>query len=317
MVGQSVFATDDGEQWSRIGPELGFHSDAIVRALVSRPARPHLIWAASDRGVLRSGDAGRTWSRVSGPFNEQHVWRVSLHPSDDSVVFVGTGTPSVARIYRSDDDGASWKQLPVEIAAECPNVGVPRVTDIAIDPTEPLKVWASVEVDGMRRSSDGGESWQRLNGPITNPDGHAATVTPGPPRSVFLTVNNEIFYSRDDGATFKAVGVREVFPYTYTRDLVFHAVDPYTAWAAIGDSTPGTTGVLMQTKDAGDTWQRVDMPVEPNSAMWVVCTQPDNPQRVLAASRFGYLYESNDSGASFRKHRREFSEVASIIWVPE
>jgi photosystem II stability/assembly factor-like uncharacterized protein len=317
MVGQSIFATDDGEYWSRVGPEAGFHSDAIVRTLVSRPARPHVIWAATDRGVLRSEDAGRTWSRLSGPLDEQHVWRVSLHPTDERVVFVGTGTPSVARIFRSDDDGASWKQLPVEIAAECPNVGVPRITDIAIDPTEPLKLWASVEVDGMRRSTDGGETWERVDGPITNPDGHAATVTSGPPRAVFLTVNNEIFYSRDDGATWRPVGVNERFPYTYTRDVVFDATEPRTAWAAIGDSTPGNTGVLMRTRDAGETWQRVDMPVEPNSAMWVVCSQPDSPERVLTASRFGYLYESNDGGESFRKLRREFSEVASIIWVPD
>jgi len=41
------------------------------------------------------------------------------------------------------------------------------------------------------------------------------------------------------------------------------AVDPCMASAAIGDSAPGTTGVLMLTRDSGDTWQRVDMPVEP------------------------------------------------------
>src|SRR5437762_1611773 len=118
------------------------------------------------------------------------------------------------------DDGATWKQLPVEIAAECPAVGVPRVTDIAIDPLEPTKLWASIEVDGMRRSIDGGESWQRIDGGITNPDGHAATVTSGPPKSVVLTVNNEIFVSRDDGVTWQPVGVKQHFPYTHIRDVV-------------------------------------------------------------------------------------------------
>jgi photosystem II stability/assembly factor-like uncharacterized protein len=191
------------------------------------------------------------------------------------------------------------------------------VTDIAIDPLDPTRLWASIEVDGMRRSLDGGETWTRIEGPITNPDGHAATVTPGPPRSVFLTVNNEIFYSRDDGLTWQPVGVKQQFPYTHIRDVVFDAVDPCMAWAAIGDATPGTTGVLMLTRDAGDTWQRVDMPVEPNSAMWVVRTQPDHPERVLAASRYGYLYESGDRGQSWTKVRREFSEVSSIVWVPD
>jgi photosystem II stability/assembly factor-like uncharacterized protein len=314
-VGQSVLATDDGERWMRVGPNAGFHSDALVRTLVNRPETPQVIWAGTDRGILRSDDAGRTWRQVES-LGTQQVWRISFHPSEARVVYAGTGTPSPARILRSDDDGATWKQLDVEIAAECPAVGVPRVTDIAFDPLEPKRLWASIEVDGMRRSTDGGETWSRIDGPITNPDGHAATVTAGPPKSVFLTVNNEIFVSRDDGATFAPVGVREKFPYTHIRDLVFDAVDPCTAWAAIGDSTPGNTGVLMLTRDAGATWSRVDMPVEPNSAMWVVRTQPDTPERVLAGSRYGYLYESTDRGATWRKLRREFSEISSIAWVP-
>lgn len=316
-VGQSVLATDDGEHWSRSGPTMGFHSDAMVRTLVNRPEQPNVIWAGTDRGILRSADGGRTWARLEGPPSEHQVWRISFHPTEARIVFVGTGTPSVAKIFRSEDDGVTWKQLAVEIAAECPAVGVPRVTDIAVDPLQPMNLWASIEVDGMRRSTDGGESWQRIDGGITNPDGHAATVTSGPPKSVCLTVNNEIFLSRDDGATWQAVGVKEHFPYTHIRDVVFDAVDPCTAWAAIGDATPGTTGVLMRTRDAGQTWERVDMPVEPNSAMWVVRTQPDAPERVLAASRYGYLYESTDGGVSFRKVKREFSEVSSIVWVPD
>jgi photosystem II stability/assembly factor-like uncharacterized protein len=316
-VGQSVLASDDGEQWSRIGPTVGFHSDAIVRGLSSHPGRPEVIWAATDRGILRSEDGGRTWGGLKGPLSSCQVWRVALHPHDPDVVFAGTGTPSPAMIFRSENGGATWKQLAVEIARECPAVGVPRVTDIAIDPLDPRQLWASVEVDGMRHSVDGGESWTRLNGPITNPDGHAAKVAPGSPKLVVLTVNNEIHFSNDDGTSWKSVGVREHFPYTHVRDVVFDAVDPLTAWAAIGDSTPGTTGVLMRTRDGAKTWERVDMPVEPNSAMWVVRTQPDHPSLMLAASRYGYLYRSDDRGESWKKLRREFSEVSSIVWVPD
>ncbi|MBV9595508.1 MAG: hypothetical protein JOZ87_01505 [Chloroflexi bacterium] len=316
-VGQSVLGSDDGERWERSGPAAGFHSDAIVRTLVNRPEAPHVVWAGTDQGVLRSEDGGRHWRRLDGALNGQQVWRIAFHPSDDKVVFVGTGTPSRATVFRSDDGGESWKALPVEIATECAAVGVPRVTDIAIDPTEPRKLWASIEVDGMRRSTDGGESWQRIDGGITNPDGHAAAVTAGPPRSVFLTVNNEIFISRDDGQSFQPVGVKQHFPHTHIRDVVFDAVDPCTAWAAIGDSTPGTTGALMRTSDAGQTWQAAQLDQPPNSAMWVVRTQPDQPKRVLAASRYGYLYESQDGGVTFKKSRREFSEVSSIVWVPD
>ena len=182
-VGQSVLATDDGEHWGRLGPTNGFHSDAIVRTLINAPDAPNVIWAGTDQGILRSDDGGRNWSQLEGPLARQQVWRISLHPSQSNVLFVGTGTPSPARMFRSEDRGATWKQLDVEIVEECPAVGVPRVTDIAIDPLEPSRVWASIEVDGMRQSTDGGQTWRRIDGPITNPDGHAASVSPGPPKA--------------------------------------------------------------------------------------------------------------------------------------
>lgn len=316
-VGQSVLATENGERWDRVGPNAGFHSDAIVRTLANRPESPGIVWAGTDQGILRSEDGGRNWRRLDGPLSGQQVWRISLHPTEPQVVFAGTGTPSRAAVFRSDDDGRSWKQLPVEIATECAAVGVPRITDIAVDPQDGRKLWASIEVDGMRRSTDGGETWERIAGGITNPDGHAASVSAGPPKSVVLTVNNEIFLSRDDGATFQPVGVRQAFPYTHVRDVVFDAVDPCTAWAAIGDSTPGTVGALMLTRDAGVSWRPAELSTPSNSAMWAVRTQPDQPKRVLAASRYGYLYESLDGGEHFTKQKREFSEVSSIVWVPD
>jgi hypothetical protein len=40
------------------------------------------------------------------------------------------------------------------------------------------------------------------------------------------------------------------------------------------------------------------------------------PDMVLAASRYGYLYRSDDGGDSWRKLWREFGEVSSVLWVP-
>ncbi len=316
-IGQSVLASDNGDNWMRLGPTIGFHSDAIVRTLVNHPLKPDVLWAGTDQGVLRSSDGGRHWERLASPFDRQQVWRISLHPSDTRVAFVGTGTPSPAAIYRTDDGGATWRELSVDIARECAAVGTPRVTDIAIDPQDDSSLWASIEVDGMRHSTDGGETWSRLDAGITNPDGHAASVSAGPPKAIVLTVNNEIFISRDDGASFAPVGVKQQFPYTHVRDVVFDATDPTTAWAAIGDATPGTTGALMVTRDGGESWQQTTLDVPPNSAMWVVRTQPDDPNLLFAASRYGYLYRSQDRGATWRKQPREFSEVSSIVWVPD
>lgn len=65
-------------------------------------------------------------------------------------------------VMMSHDAGKSWEQLSVEIAEDCPNVGIPRPTGIAIDPTNPRSVWVGLEVDGVRHSTDGGDSWRKL-----------------------------------------------------------------------------------------------------------------------------------------------------------
>ena len=317
-IGQSILASDDeGESWRRLAPRNGVHSDGIVRTLTSHPADAQTVFAGTDKGILRSDDGGRCWQPLGGVLSNQTVWRMAVHPSDNNVLFAGTGTPSRPALYRSGDAGQTWAELDVEIAPECDNVGVPRVTDIAIDPRDPNDMWLSIEVDGARHSSDGGKTWTAVDkNAITNPDAHAVVVSPGPPKTVFVVVNNDIHRSRDGGASWQPVNVRQRFPWHHVRDLSLDPTDPSVAWATLGDATPGRVGGLARTADGGETWEVVEMPVPPNSAMWVVRMQPDNPQLMLAASRYGYLYRSDDAGRSWTKLWREFSEVSSIAWCP-
>ena len=205
--------------------------------------------------------------------------------------------------------------LPVEVVAECEAVGIPRVTGIAIDPLAPQTVWVGLEVDGVRVSRDGGESWAAVGDAIKNPDVHSVAVAAGEPKSVFVLVNNDVVISRDDGTTWTPLGAREVFPWVYCRNIAVKPGVPETVFVAIGDATPGRTGALMRSTDTGATWHRLDLPVPPNSAMWVVNVQPGAPTLMFAASRYGYLYRSTDSGDTWTKLWRELSEVSSLLWT--
>jgi photosystem II stability/assembly factor-like uncharacterized protein len=317
-IGQGVMrSADGGESWQRSGPAQGLHSDALVRCLANHPTRPSVVFAGTDRGLFRSDDAGAQWQRVESALNDSCVWKVTVHPTDRRVMYAGTGTPDPARVFRSADAGATWRELPMTAVKECPAVGVPRVTGIAVDPVDTDNVWVGLEVDGFRRSRDGGDSWEVLSEAIPNRDVHAVAVTSGPPKTVLVVVNNDVFTSHDDGASWSPVGAKQVFPWTYTRNIAVHPTDPRTMFVSIGDATPGRTGAVMRTNDAGTTWRQLGLPVSPNSAMWVVDVQPEQPNLVLAASRYGYLYRSDDGGDSWTKLWREFSEVSSLLWTPD
>jgi photosystem II stability/assembly factor-like uncharacterized protein len=315
-VGQSILASEDMEKWERVGPRRGMHSDGIVRAMHTHPKDPKVIFAGTDKGIMRSDD-GFTWEPVGGPLASYTIWSIAFDDRNPDVMFAGTGTPTLPKIFRSRDGGKSWHDLNVDAASECDNVGIPRVTEIAVDPLDPRHVWASFEVDGFRHSADGGDTWERIDvGNSTYADGHGVAVSPGPPKTVFLVRNNEIFASTDDGQSWTTLNTHEKFPMHHVRHLMFDAWDPKAAWASIGDYTPGDTGALMRTTDFGESWTTVNMPVAPNSSMWAMRTQPDDPKLMFAATRYGYLYRSGDAGKSWEKIRREFSEVAAMVWTP-
>jgi photosystem II stability/assembly factor-like uncharacterized protein len=314
-IGQGVMmSADDGESWTRASVRQGMHSDCIVKALLADPRRPGVVYAGTDRGLYRSDDAGARWAFLDTPMTGSMVWSIAIDPVDASVMFAGVGTPSKPGIYRSTDGGKSWEQLAVEIADECPNVGIPRPTGIAIDPTDHRHVWVGLEVDGVRHSTDGGDTWTRINGQIPNPDVHNVLVVAGPPKTVFTVVNDDVWRSLDDGKTWQPARARQVFPWHYPRGIAVRPDDPRTVFLTLGDSTPGRVGTVMRSRDAGATWQSLALPGQPNSAIWTVTIPAAAPDTVLAASRYGYLYRSDDGGDSWRKLWREFGEVSSILW---
>ena len=315
-IGQGVMTSaDDGETWTRAGLPQGMHSDCIVKALLADTWHSGVVYAGTDMGLYQSADGGGTWRLLDTPMTGAMVWSMAIDPIDPRVMFAGTGTPSKPGIYRSTDAGKSWRHLTVEIAPACPNVGIPRPTAIAVDPTDHRRVWVGLEVDGVRCSDDGGETWSKVNGQIPNQDVHSVLVVAGPPKTVFTVVNDEVWRTTDDGQTWQAAHAREVFPWHYPRGIAAKPDDAKTVFVTLGDTTPGRIGTVMRSSDAGATWQPLALPVPPNSAVWTVSLPTSAPDTVFAASRYGYLYRSDDGGDSWRKLWREFGEVSSILWV--
>lgn len=87
-------------------------SRVIALAQSSQTASP--IWAATDQGLLRSNDLGRTWQIVSNPLSESGVIVSELFVSDESNVDVLITANNT--IAKSRDGGASWisRSLPSE-----------------------------------------------------------------------------------------------------------------------------------------------------------------------------------------------------------
>jgi photosystem II stability/assembly factor-like uncharacterized protein len=265
--------------------------------------------------MYRSEDRGANFEHIESPLDAYHVWRIAIDPTNPETMFAGTALPA---IFRSRDAGLHWEKLPAEFATECMNVNRPRVTALVVDPLDHKFIWAGVEVDGVRMSRDGGDSWTRpLGGLMDEPDIHDIKPLPGKPGAAVVTLPGEICVSTDSGASWQGLGVGAQFPLPYCRNVVFKEDDANVMLAAIGDDALGSLGAIQRSTDGGCTWETPLLPLTPNTHMECFATHPADPELILACSHYGQLFASSDGGEWWVKLPREFTEVrGALAWMP-
>ena len=311
-IGAGLWVSHDGgRNYGRAG---GIWGDMKVFGLKVDPTDPAVVYAGTDEGIFRSANRGRAFERLDSPMNDMHVWNIAVSPSDPSVIFAGT---SPSALFRSADGGASWEQLPVDMAEDCPNVRVPRVTALEVDPGNPNVVWAGVEVDGVRpqyRRRRHLDAHQRRPERPGHPrhdrqrgrEYHGLHQHPrrglrqhrhrrelaGPGRARFLPPALLPGYHRQAGRPQHAVGSNRRFPLRRDRrNPALHR--------------PGTRA-----------WERMALPQEPNTPMWAFATHASDADFILCCSHYGQIYATADGGDWWVKLPREFSEVRGLAWTP-
>src|SRR5207249_11895963 len=110
--------------------------------------------------------------------------------------------------------------------------------------------------------------------------------------------------------------VRDQFNLRYCRHLAQKADDPAMLFCATGNGAAGDAGAIQRSKDGGKSWQTLSLPDEPNSPIWQFATHAADPGLIVACSHYGELFASDNAGDSWKKLRREFTEIRAVSWVP-
>ena len=269
--------------------------EASVRCIAMNPKRPTNLFAGTERGLYRSEDAGANWQYIDSALNPYYIWAIGIDPVNPDNMFVGTGTPTPAMLFRSKDGGRTWEKRPVEVAAECEAVGTPRFTGIAVDPVEPKNIWVSLEVDGARHSRDGGETWELVE--VTGrKDIHNVAVPRDHRKPSSLWPIAKSTRAPTTAPLGKLEACRQVFPGSIREKKLTCAVsplirrDPKSILLGFGDFTPGSSGAIARSNDFGKSWKLLSLPVEPNSTVWTFGTNPADPNILFAASRYGLIF---------------------------
>jgi len=292
-----------------------------VRAIAIHPQNPQVIYAGTNHGPYRSTDGGDHWEKLDFPDLGMVVWSLLFHPQNPQIMYLGTAP---AAVYRSDNGGDTWRRLPKAQQSERVQMGfATRLIRMTADPTNPDEIYAGVEVGGLMRSLDGGETWTDCSAHLVElagrshlkskigsdteiegmMDTHALTMSAAQPGTVFLAVRMGLFRSADHGVNWEDMEVGRYSPLTYARDVQVSPQDPQVMYACLSPAARSRDGSLYRSQDLGKTWKRFDHGVKAHSTMMSVGLHPRDPNQVYCATRGGQVFGTQDGGASWHEYR--------------
>jgi photosystem II stability/assembly factor-like uncharacterized protein len=269
--GAGVFkSTDGGDNWTSMGLVDTHHIGQIEidprnPAVVYVAALGHLWGPNQERGLYKTSDGGKTWTRVLFINEDTGVVDVKLDPERPDTVYAATyqrrrapfefnGGGAGSALYKSTDGGAIWKKLtsslPYAAGGDTGRIGV------AIYRKDPRIVYAEVEhpkAGGLYRSTDRGETWTKMSSVNPNPAYFSRFwIDPNNDLRIYVAalqstgVMAGITVSEDGGKTFKPGLGELVHP-------DFHAM-----WIDPADSRHliiGVDGGIYVSRNAGTDWE--------------------------------------------------------------
>ena len=296
-----------------------------VRTIAVSPHDANVMFVGTQDGPYRSIDGGAHWEKLGFPEKNVVLWTMSAHPTNPRIVYAGAA-PVV--VYRSEDGGDNWKRLPTaKSPAHCERGGFDtRTIRITVDPSRPDDVYVAIEVSGVIRSSDAGETFTDVSQTLIDLarnnkhlqsavggrhcgicegmlDSHSLVVSPAAPGTPFLGVRMGIFKSDDRGGSWHDIHVGRASPLTYCRDLAVSPHNPRTFYAALSQAAFSTAGSLYRSDDLAQTWRRIDHGVTAESTVMALATHPGDPARLYCCTRSGQVIGTEDNGASWQDYR--------------
>jgi photosystem II stability/assembly factor-like uncharacterized protein len=306
-------------EWRNIGPFRGGRSVAAT-GVTSLPYTYYMGGVGS--GVWKTTNAGQSWENISDDtFGTSSVGAIAVAETDPNVVYVGMGehaprgvmTSHGDGIYKSTDAGHTWRHM-----------GLPNsraISDVIIHPADENVVYVSVqgapygftEDRGVYRTTDGGETWDKVLYVSDRAGASSLSMDPNNPRILYAgfwehlrqgwTVQSGgegsgLWRTMDGGDTWETVG-EDDFPELMGKIGVDVAGNSDRIYALI-EADPG--GGLYRSDDRGESWELVSDFWSLRARAWYyieVFADPQDPNVVWVLN--APVFKSIDGGENFER----------------
>jgi photosystem II stability/assembly factor-like uncharacterized protein len=286
--------TADGTRrdWDVAGPQFGGWE---MYHLKGSPADPQRLYASQSTSwfgqlIQRSDDGGQTWSPVGNEFRYEgvtgthqwydgtpHPWEFArvwhLEPSltDPDVVYAGVED---AALFRSDDAGTSWQELPGLRAHGSgpqwqPGAGGMCLHTIVLDPRDARRMLVAISAAGVFRSDDAGATWQPANRGLHSegiPDPyaevghcvHRIAIHPSRPDVLFMQKHWDVMRSDDGGDSWHEVSGNLPTDFGFVIDVNAHEPETIYVVPITSDSEhypPDGKLRVYRSRTGGNEWE--------------------------------------------------------------
>src|ERR1700752_4893317 len=309
-TGGGLWKTDDmGITWRNISD--GYFKTGSVGAIAVAESDPNVVYVGMGEHAVRGGmthhgdggykstDASKTWKKI-GLDSSQHISRIVIDPKNPNIVIVAAQgalySPSKERgLYKSTDGGATWKNVlfvnektgAAELSMDMTN---PRVLYAAMweHGRLPWKVVSGGPGSGLYKSTDQGETWEKLKEGLPEEMGKMSiTVSRSNPEKVYALIESDsdkeaggLFVSTNAGKNWSRItnDHRLVQRAWYYIELFIDPKDENTIYVL---SAPA-----LRSADGGKTWETLSGTHGDFHDLWI---NPNDPANMII---------SNDGGSA-------------------
>ena len=279
-----------------------------ARCLAVDPEDPDILYVGtSDEGLFKSEDGGVSWQELPG-IEYPRITAVAVS-SVDGAVYAGTEPSS---LFVSRDGGGSWRELEeLRKLPSAPTWSFPprpwtsHVRSIALSYADPNLVVAGIELGGVLRSTDGGETWQDQR-PGAQADCHTLAAHPRSPELLYEAGGGGFAQSRNFGDSWESAGAGMDLHYVW--GLAVDVEDPSLVYASAAPGPyqahgSGFSDAAIYCRVADERWEPVleDLAAFP----YALCPDPGVPGTLYAGFGDGKILRSQDAG-------KGWDEVASV-----
>jgi photosystem II stability/assembly factor-like uncharacterized protein len=277
-------SADGGASWRRLFRGLEGHA---VFALAFSPDSARTVYAGVDTisergGVFKSGDGGGSWRFSGRGISALYINSIAVNPGNpDTLWVIGSTVP-----FKSADRGRTWTRVR-------PGPGDGRATQVAVDPHDGSTVYLLLPDGSLRRTRDGGQTWESAGNPGTALYGNGRVVIDPRAPSTLYVAGLGIARSADGGTTWtKLPGEPSDLVFS---DLTVAPSAPSTLYGTGGGGAGGS--LVLRTLDGGATWTRAQqglpsIPIDLAVAPLVSTT-------VYGAAFDGTIYKTADGGEAW------------------